>query len=507
MNWLEEQSRLARRHFLTSTASGIGFAALAGMFLENGLLAADDSGESSRPGGAANADVTPFDTLAAKSPHFAAKAKRCICIFLEGGPSQIDLFDPKPALARLDGQTMPDSLTKNVRFAFIQKETATLMSSPRKFTKHGECGMEFSDLLPHIATCADEIALIRSMHTESFNHHPGQLMMNTGVPRFGRPTMGAWINYGLGSESRNLPGYVVLTSGRGTSGGTSNWSSGFLPSSYAGVLFRNKGEPVLNLGNPAGVSDALQRRTIDAISQLNRERYQLVGDGEINSRIAAYELAFRMQAAAPELIDFGGESQETLEAYGVERHDLSITSSRSGGPGQYRAFAKNCLLARRLIERDVRFVNIYHSSWDQHSNLDAELTFNCGMADQPIAALLKDLKQRGLLGETLVIWCSEFGRTPLGENRAGFQRVTGRDHHPFAFSLWMAGGGVKGGQVIGRTDDVGWDVVEDPIHVNDFHATILHLFGLNHLKLNVRFNGLNVRLTNLAGKVVEKLII
>jgi hypothetical protein len=506
MQWLDEQITLARRHFLTSTASGVGLAALATMFREDGLLAAEYSGESSVPRAPTKMAAKSNDPLAVKPPHFAASAKRCICIFLEGGPSQMDLFDPKPELAKLNGQPMPESMTKNVRFAFLQKETATIMGSPRTFTKHGQCGMELSDLLPNISTCVDDIALIRSMHTEAFNHHPGQLMMNSGVPRFGRPTMGSWLNYGLGSESRNLPGYVVLTSGRGTSGGTSNWTSGFLPSSYAGVLFRNKGEPVLNLDNPAGVSEFLQRRTIEAVSQLNRQRYERMGDDEINSRIAAYELAFRMQAAAPELIDFSSESQETLDAYGVDREDPPVKATRSGGPGQYRSFARNCLLARRLIERDVRFVNLYHASWDHHSDLDVELAFNCGMADQPIAAMLKDLKQRGLLDDTLVIWCSEFGRTPLGENRAGRPKVTGRDHHPTAFSLWMAGGGVKGGQVIGKTDDIGWGIVEDPVHVNDFHATILHLFGIDHLKLKVRFNGLDARLTNLAGKVVDKLV-
>jgi hypothetical protein len=499
MDPTQEYIAMARRQFLTSAASGVGLAALASLFREQGLLAADSVGPLTSPLAAA-------DPLALKSAHFPARAKRCICVFLEGGPSQMDLFDPKPELARLDGQPLPESLTKNVRFAFIQKDTATVMGSHRRFTRHGECGMEMSDLLPHLGACADDIALIRSMHTDAFNHHPGQLLMNCGVPRFGRPTMGAWLNYGLGSESRNLPGYVVLNSGRGTSGGASNWSSGFLPSTYAGVLFRNKGEPVLNLANPGGVSRPMQRRTLDAIAELNRQRCATSGDDEINSRIAAYELAFRMQAAAPELIDLSTESPATLAAYGVDREDPPIHSDRHGGPGQYRSFATNCLLARRLIERGVRFVNIYHASWDHHSNLEIELPFNCGMADQPIAALIQDLKQRGLLHDTLVIWCSEFGRTPLGENRAGYKTVTGRDHHPFAFSLWLAGGGVKGGQVIGRTDDIGWNVVEDPVHVNDFHATILHLFGLNHLKLKVRFNGLDVRLTNLAGGVVEKLI-
>ncbi|MBI2825507.1 MAG: DUF1501 domain-containing protein [Planctomycetia bacterium] len=477
----DEQSLIARRQFLTSTASGIGLLALASVLRDDGLLAAESTGKK---GGASAAPG--FDPLAMKAPHFAPRAQRCICIFLEGGPSQVDLFDPKPELNRLDGQRIPESLTKNVRFAFIQKDTATIMASPRKFGPHGQCGMELSDLLPHLSTCVDDIALLRSVYHDTFNHHPGQLLMNTGVPRFGRPTMGAWLNYGLGTECRDLPGYVVLNSGRGTSGGASNWSSGFLSSAYAGVVFRNQGDPILNLANPPGISAYLQGETIDAVDRLNRKRFDALGDAEINSRIAAYELAFRMQASAPELIDLSRETQETREAYGVDREDPNIKADRAGGPGQYRAFATNCLLARRLIERGVRFVNLYHASWDHHTNLNVELPFNAGMADQPIAALLKDLKQRGLLDETLVIWCSEFGRTPLGENREGRPRVTGRDHHPFAFSMWMAGGGVKGGQVVGKTDDIGWGIVEDPVHVDDFHATLLHLFGLDHLKLNVR---------------------
>jgi uncharacterized protein (DUF1501 family) len=271
-------------------------------------------------------------------------------------------------------------------------------------------------------------------------------------------------------------------------------------------MFRNKGVPVLNLENPTGVDAVLQAQTVDAVSALNRHRYEQLHDEEINSRIAAYELAFRMQSAAPELIDLSGETAATLAAYGVERDDPVIKADRGGGPGQYRSFATNCLLARRLVERGVRFVNLYHASWDHHSNLDVELTFNCGMVDQPIAALLKDLKQRGLLDETIIIWCSEFGRTPLGENRPGYAKVTGRDHHPTAFSMWMAGGGIKGGQIVGKTDDIGWGILEQPVHVNDFHATLLRLFGIDHLKLTVRFNGLDVRLTNLAGNVVESLL-
>jgi hypothetical protein len=324
---------------------------------------------------------------------------------------------------------------------------------------------------------------------------------------FGRPSMGSWLNYGLGSESKNLPGYVVLTAGRGASGGATTWGSGFLPSTYAGVLFRNKGEPVLNLNNPEGLDDILQKKTIDALRDLNQQRHAEIKDPEINSRIASYELAYRMQSAAPELIDLSGETKETLEMYGVGREDNPIQGPhRGGGKGQYNAFATNCLLARRMIERGVRFVNLYHASWDHHSNLDKELHFNSAMADQPVAALIKDLKQRGLLDSTLVIWMSEFGRTPLGENRGGSTNVTGRDHHPFAFTLWMAGGGVKGGQVIGKSDEIGWGIVEDPVHINDLHATVLHLFGLDHLKLTYRFQGRDFRLTDVAGNVVKKLL-
>jgi hypothetical protein len=494
MNPLQESLTQSRRDFLTTSASGIGLLALASLLQDDGLLAAE-----ARPADGLN-------PLAPRSPHFAPKAKACICIYLEGAPSQIDLFDPKPKLNELNGQKLPDSMTKTVRFAFIQKEGARLMGSPRKFTRHGQCGMELSDFLPHLAGCADDIALIRSMHTDSFNHHPGQLAMNTGVPTFGRPSMGAWLNYGLGSVSRNLPGYVVLTAGRGTSGGASNWTSGFLPTTYQGVLFRGQGEPVLNLNNPTGLTEEMQRRTIAALNGLNRQRHRQVGDPEINSRIAAYELAFRMQSAAPRLLDLSSETKATLDMYGLDRDEPELKAHRGGGRGQFRAFARNCLLARRLVEQGVRFVNLYHASWDHHSNLDKELAHNCLMADQPVAALLKDLKRRGLLDSTLVIWASEFGRTPLGENRKGYQTVTGRDHHPFAFTIWMAGGGVKGGQVIGKTDEIGWNIVEEPVHINDFHATLLQLFGLNHLRLTYRFQGRDFRLTDVAGKVVRKLL-
>ena len=489
MNPLDQAIHLTRRDFFTTAASGLGMLGLASMLQSEGLLAT--------PGASA-------DPLLPKPPHFAPKAKNCIFIFMEGAPSQLDLFDPKPKLNELHGQPLPDSLLKNVRFAFIKKETARIMGSNRTFTKHGQCGMDFSDLLPHLATCADDLLMVRSMHTDQFNHHPGQLLMQCGRATFGLPTIGSWLTYGLGSESRDLPGYVVLANGRGTSGGASLWQSGFLPSVYAGVLFRSQGDPVLNLKNPAGLPAELQRAGLDTLAELNRARFEQARDPEIASRIAAYELAFRMQSSAPELIDLKGEKPETLAAYGAQREDPPVKSDRGGGPGQYRSFGTNCLLARRLVERGVRFVNVIHASWDHHSNLDKELGFNAGMADQPVAALIKDLKERGLLDETLVVWGSEFGRTPLGENRAGnTKNVSGRDHHPNAFTIFMAGGGIKGGQVYGETDELGWGIVRDPVHINDFHATLLHLFGIDHLKLTHRFQGRDFRLTDVAGKVVK----
>jgi len=477
------QLRHSRPEILTSSASGLGAAALLGM------LATDQSSAL-----AEGSSLTP------RSPHFRPKAKACIFVYAAGGPSQIDLFDPKPLLNKRHGQQLPGSFTKGVRFAFIKKD-AKLLGSPRKFTRYGECGTELSDLLPHLGSCADKIAVVRSMHTEAFNHHPAQLMLSTGVPRFGRPSIGSWVLYGLGSASRNLPGYVVLSAGRGSSGGTSNWSSGFLPSSYQGVVFRNRGEAVLNLSTPSGIDRELQRANLEAITRLNARRFAHIRDEEIRSRIESYELAFRMQREAPDLLDLSGESQATLDAYGVERPEpTDVRSKHGGGKGVYQAFSRNCLLARRLVERGVRFVTLMHASWDQHGALNEELTYNARMADQPLAALLRDLEQRGLLDSTLVVFAGEFGRTPLA------QGSDGRDHHPNAFSVWLAGGGVRGGQIVGATDEFGWNPTEDPVHMNDFHATLLHLLGLDHERLSKRFGGLDVRLTNVGGDVVEQLI-
>jgi hypothetical protein len=484
---------LARRQFFTSTASGLGALALASLLRQDGLLASDD--RSANP-------------LKPKPPHFAPKAKSCIFFLPEGAPSHIDLFDPKPKLNELHGQKLPESMTKSVRFAFIQKESAVLLGCNRKFNPHGNSGMELSDFLPHLGECTDDMCLIRSMHTDAFNHHPAQLMMMSGVPRFGRPSMGSWLTYGLGSESENLPGYVVLTAGRGGSGGVSNWTSGFLPSSYQGVLFRDKGDPVLNLANPPGVSTDLQGRSLDAIASLNRRRLDALQDPEIASRISSYELAFRMQAAAPELVDLSQESQATLDMYGCDRPEPKDVSGRGSGPNVFKQFARNCLLARRLVERGVRFVTMVHASWDHHSNIDEELGYCARMADQPLAALIKDLKQRGLLDSTLLVFAGEFGRTPLGENRKGRENdlKLGRDHHPFAFSIWMAGGGFQGGLTYGKTDDIGWSIVENPVHINDLHATVLHQFGFDHRRLAVSYKGLSVRLTDQGGRVVNDLL-
>jgi hypothetical protein len=479
-------SLLARRRFFTSAASGLGAAALASLLAEDGVK------------GQTNSIANP---LSPKPPHFAPRAKSCIFIFLDGGPSQMDLFDPKPKLAELHGQTLPESMLENVRFAFINKE-ATLKASPRKFQKHGECGMEFSDLLPRMAGCADELCMVRTVVSDQFNHHPAQLTMQCGEAKLGRPAIGAWIAYGLGSFSQELPGYVVLTGGRGTSGAATLWSSGFLNSAYGGVLFRTRGEAVLNLADPPGLPRPVRRMGLDALRDVNQAKYEETLDPEIIGRIANYELAFRMQSAAGQLNDLSDEDQRTRDAYGVDREDARIKVKRDGGPGQFRDFATNCLLARRLVERGVRFVNVFHATWDHHEDVDGELPFYTQMVDQPIAALLQDLKQRGLLDETLVVIGSEFGRTPLGQGKSG------RDHHPFAFTMLLAGGGARAGYTYGETDEIGWAPVRDPVHVNDLQATFLHLFGLDHTRFTFKHQGLDQRLTTVTRRanVIQELL-
>jgi hypothetical protein len=466
----------SRREFFRNCAGGIGTAALAHLLRAEGRAA------------------EPASPLAPKPPHFKARAKNVIFMFMEGAPSQMDLFDPKPELQRWNGKPLPESRTKDLKLAFI-KPTAKVLGSPFKFEKHGQCGMELSELVPHLATCADDICLVRSMHSEAFNHHPGQLFLFTGHMVGGRPTMGAWVTYGLGSESQNLPGFVVLSSGVGTSAGSDNFSSGFLPSTYAGTPFRSQGDPILYLSNPKGVSNDVQRARLDLIREMNQEHEASTGDIEIASRIHSYELGYRLQSAGPELLDFSKESPATLEAYGVNQEAT-------------KAFGTNCLLARRMVERGVRYVMMMHASWDHHSGIVAGLKKNCGATDQPTAALLKDLKQRGLLEDTLVVWGGEFGRTPMSEMRRPDDPASiGRDHHPNGFSLWMAGGGVKGGQVIGETDDLGLEIAKDPVHVHDLQATILYCLGLDHKRLTYRHLGRDFRLTDVSGEVMTKLLV
>jgi len=490
---------VTRREFFTTAAGGLGGVALTALLDQSGAFAA---GKTTR---AAGAVVNP---QASRPGHFPAKAKSCIFIFFAGAPSQLDLFNYRPELQKLDGQKMPESLSEGVRFAFIQKDTATLMGSRRKFSQHGQSGMWFSDLLPHTATCADDICMINTMQSDQFNHHPGQLLMQCGQARFGLPSMGSWLSYGLGSENRNLPSYVVLTSGRGSSGGATLWSSGYLPSIHAGVLLRSEGPPILDLENPAGLPKSLQRKGLDVLRELNQRNFEQVHDPEISSRIANYELAYRMQSEAPELTDLSGETQQTLKDYGVNRSEPEKSVGRSGTGEQFKSFATNCLLARRMVESGVRFVNIIFASWDHHSNMDDGLNYNATMVDQPIAALIKDLKQRGLLDETLIVCGGEFGRTPLGENRPGYEKVSGRDHHPNAFSMFMAGGGVQGGYTHGETDAIGWGPVRDAVHINDLQATMLKLFGVDHLKLTYPYLGVDLRLTNITreSSVIDALI-
>ncbi len=471
---------ITRRHFFQDCRVGLGAMAL-------GSLMADG-----RP---ASAETQPAGFSAgSRGLHHEPKAKSVIFLFMAGGPSQLDLFDEKPKLRELNGQVIPESYVKGKRFAFI-KPDAKLLGTGRKFAKHGQSGAELSELLPHLATTADDICLIKSMATDVFNHGPAKLFVNTGSPQFmGRPSMGAWVTYGLGSESQNLPGFVVLQSGpRGPRGGAPLWASGFLPTNFQGVPLRSGKEPILNLANPAGIDADRQREFTSAVNDLNALRHEATSDPEIATRIASYEMAYRMQTSAPELMDLQGETKETLDLYGAE-------------PGKH-SFANNCLLARRLVERGVRFVQLYHTDWDHHGNAGFELVKSleerCRETDQGCAALIKDLKQRGLLDQTIVVWGGEFGRTPQGEDR---EKLHGRDHHIEAYTMWLAGGGIKTGQTIGATDEIGYYTTEDKVHVHDLQATILHLLGIDHLKLTYKFQGRNFRLTDVHGNVVPKLL-
>lgn len=465
-----------RRWFLNQCGVGLGKIALASLLTD-------------AVSGRAGAGVS--NAFALREPHFAPKAKSVIHLFMAGAPSQLDLFDYKPELAKLEGKPLPPSVIGSQRYAFIRPDAAVL-GPQYKFARHGQSGTELSEMLPHLAEVVDDICLIKSMHTDQFNHAPAQIFFNTGFAQPGRPSIGSWVTYGLGSEARDLPAFVVMSTGSGISGGSANWSSGFLSSVYAGVRFRNQGDPILNVSNPQGVDQALQRDSLDLIGELNRMRHEALADPEIQTRIASYEMAYRLQSSAPELMDLSQESEATLTLYGCD-------------PGK-ASFARACLLARRMVERGVRFINIYHEGWDAHSDVAGNLKKNCKATDRASAALIKDLKQRGLLDETLVIWGGEFGRTPMVENNPALGRKLGRDHHPQAFTMWLAGGGIKPGMVYGATDDLGFHIAKDPIHVHDIQATLLHCLGFDHERLTYTYQGRHFRLTDVHGRVVREIL-
>jgi hypothetical protein len=469
---------LTRRHFLTG-----GPVALGGMAF------------SSMLGGPASA--AERDPLAPRAPHFAPRARSVIYLHMVGSPPHLDLFDYKPELVKRNGQPCPEEFTKGRRFAFTSG-TPLLLGTPRTFAQHGESGAWISDALPHLSALADELAIIKSVHTDQFNHAPAELMLFTGSPRQGRPTMGAWVTYGLGTESRNLPGYIVLiSSGTNPSSGKSAWGAGFLPAVFQGVQCRSKGDPVLYINDPKGMDRPTRRLSLDALGDLNRLQAEDFGSPETLARMAQYELAFRMQVSAPEVMDISREPAHVLEMYGAK-------------PGESR-FANNCLLARRLVEQGVRFVQLFDWGWDFHgTGADTEirggLTAKCATMDKPVAALIGDLKSRGLLDSTLVIWGGEFGRTPFREGRTSGGSLLGRDHYPDCFTMFLAGGGARRGISYGETDELGFRVVKDPVHVHDLQATILHLLGFDHTRLTFRFQGRDYRLTDVFGHVVPALL-
>ena len=476
--WEEHLLQLSRRHFFKRTGFSLGSIALGSLLAE------------------AFAQGAPAPTpnpLAPRPPQFPAKAKRVIYLHMVGAPSQLDLFDHKPALEKYDNQLCPPELIEGKRFAFLRGHPK-IAASKFRFARHGRNGQELSELLPHLAKVADDIAIVKTLRTDEFNHGPAQLFLHTGFGRPGRPSFGSWVTYGLGSENENLPAYVVLLSGALAGAGTSLWSNGFLPSIYQGVQFRSSGDPVLFLSNPEGHSRADRRRVLDALAELNHQALDRIGDPEIATRIGQYEMAFRMQTSVPDLADLATESAATLAMYGAQ-------------PGK-TSFANNCLLARRLIERGVRLVQLFDSDWDHHSNLATSLPRKCKDVDQAMAALVQDLKQRGLLEETLVIWGGEFGRTPMQQlaGADGAAAKPGRDHHKDAFTMWLAGGGVKSGITYGRTDDFGYNAAENPVHVHDLNATVLHLLGLDHQRLTFKYQGREFRLTDVHGEVVKGLL-
>jgi uncharacterized protein (DUF1501 family) len=465
---------IARRHFLRDCGVGLGKIALGSLLV------------GAKPQAAFAA--SPF---APKKPHFPGRAKAVIHLFMAGAPSQLDLFDHKPALVKYAGKPIPSEVTGGQRFAFIRPDAAAL--APQfQFKRFGKSGVELADVMPHLGRVVDDVCLIKSVHTDQFNHAPAQILFNTGFSQPGRPSMGSWVVYGLGAEATDLPAFVVMSTGSGISGGAANWSSGFLPSVYTGVRFRNSGDPILNVSNPKGIDDGLQKDTFDLVGQLNKKHLDAVGDPEIATRIASYEMAFRLQTSAPELTDLRKESKKTLDLYGADPDKPS--------------FARACVLARRMVERGVRFINIYHEGWDAHSDVIGNHKKNLDQTDRASAALLEDLKQRGLLDTTLVIWGGEFGRTPMVESNPALGRKLGRDHHPNAYTMWLAGGGIKAGMTLGASDELGYNVVEKPVHIYDLQATILQCLGFDHERLTFRYAGRDFRLTDVHGKVVRDIL-
>ena len=469
-----QETAVNRRCFLGQSAAGLGSVALASLSQPE-LFAAETATSGVVDPGAANAPgVSGF-------PHFAPKVRRVIYLYMSGGPSQFETFDFKPKLAEMDGQPMPESITRGQPIAQLQGQALKCLGPQVKFQKHGESGQEISDFLPWTAKLADDIAIVRSMTTDQINHDPAHTVMNTGTSISGRPSMGSWVQYGLGSESQNLPGFVVLTSEGGRNPqpiSSRQWHSGFLPSRHQGVLFNAQGDAVHYLSNPPGVSSARQRRLVDAVNELNTLQNEVAYNPEVETRIAAYEMAFRMQTSVPGLLDVSDEPQHILDMYGTRGADGS--------------FAANCLLARRMAERGVRFIQLYHRGWDHHGDLVPFMQTSCGLTDRPTWALLTDLKQRGLLDDTLIVWGGEFGRTPMFQGKG---KLPGRDHHIKGFSMWLAGGGVKRGVTHGATDEFGYNAVENVCHARDLHATLLHLLGIDHRRFTFKHQGLDFKLT------------
>lgn len=476
MNVLNSKLNIARRHFFRDCGVGVGKVALASLLADRCASAAP---------------INASNPMAAKPPHFAPKAKAVIHLFMAGAPSQLDLFDNKPKLKEYEGKPIPPEVIGGQRYAFIRPD-ANCLGPQFKFARHGESGAELSEVLTHLPKIVDEITLIKSVHTDQFNHAPAQIFWNTGFSQPGRPSLGSWVTYGLGAEASDLPAFVVMSTGAGISGGAANWSSGFMPTVYSGVRLRNQGDPILDVSSPAGIDAKLQRDSLDLIGSLNRRRLETEGDPEIATRIASYEMAFRLQTSAPELMDLKSESKETLDLYGCEPEKPS--------------FARACLLARRMVQRGVRFINIYHEGWDAHSDVAGNLRGNCKNTDQASTALIMDLKRHGLLDETLVIWGGEFGRTPMIESNPALGRNLGRDHHPQAYTMWLAGGGIKKGLTYGSTDDLGFNVVDNPVHVHDLQATILHLLGFDHERLTFLYAGREFRLTDIHGRIVHDIL-